>query len=119
MTLEFTEAVFGTEKEFEAPHLETCDSCSGSGAKAGSSRKDCSVCGGIGQIMATSQTPFGTFSQVYCMPYLIAGNLARSLQTITLSQLALTRHLIVCMKSPILLEFGVLPECLLFLSSPE
>lgn len=65
MTLEFTEAIFGTEKEFEAVHLETCGACDGSGAKAGTSRKTCPTCGGMGQVMRTQETPFGTFSQVY------------------------------------------------------
>jgi molecular chaperone DnaJ len=64
MTLEFKEAIFGTEKEFEAMHLETCSTCSGSGAKSGSSRKGCQTCGGVGQVVQSSQTPFGTFSQV-------------------------------------------------------
>lgn len=64
MTLEFKEAIFGTEKEFEATHLETCSTCSGSGAKSGSSRKGCQTCGGVGQVVQSSQTPFGTFSQV-------------------------------------------------------
>lgn len=64
MTLEFKEAIFGTEKEFEAAHLETCSTCSGTGAKSGSSRKGCQTCGGVGQVVQSSQTPFGTFSQV-------------------------------------------------------
>lgn len=64
MTLEFKEAIFGTERTFDATHLETCSSCSGSGAKSGSSRKSCQTCGGIGQVIQSSQTPFGSFSQV-------------------------------------------------------
>lgn len=64
MTLEFTEAIFGAEREFEAAHLETCGTCSGSGARSGTSRKSCPTCGGMGQVMRTQDTPFGTFSQV-------------------------------------------------------
>eukprot|EP00897_Mesotaenium_endlicherianum_P007761 jgi/Mesen1/7012/ME000365S06156 len=64
LSLDFTEAVFGVEKQFEVAHLETCTQCAGSGAKAGTSRKTCASCGGMGQVMRTQQTPFGAFSQV-------------------------------------------------------
>lgn len=64
MMLEFSEAIFGTEKEFELSHLETCDACTGTGAKIGSKMRICSTCGGRGQVMRTEQTPFGLFSQV-------------------------------------------------------
>lgn len=64
MTLQFSEAVFGSEKEFELSHLETCEVCSGTGAKVGSKMRICSTCGGRGQVMRTEQTPFGMFSQV-------------------------------------------------------
>lgn len=68
MTLGFSEAIFGVEKEFELSHLETCDACAGSGAKAGSKMRICSTCGGRGQVMRTEQTPFGLFSQVSVCP---------------------------------------------------
>lgn len=64
VTLEFSAAIFGTEKEFELSHLETCDVCTGTGAKVGSKMRICSTCGGRGQVMRTEQTPFGMFSQV-------------------------------------------------------
>lgn len=64
MMLEFSAAIFGTEKEFELSHLETCDVCTGTGAKVGSKMRICSTCGGRGQVMRTEQTPFGMFSQV-------------------------------------------------------
>jgi len=64
MTLEFSEAIFGAEKEFELSHLETCEVCAGTGAKVGSKMRICSTCGGRGQVMRTEQTPFGLFSQV-------------------------------------------------------
>ncbi|KAL5974262.1 hypothetical protein ACLOJK_030926 [Asimina triloba] len=63
MTLAFTEAIFGTEKEFELSHLETCDVCNGTGSKMGAKMRICSTCGGRGQVMRTEQTPFGLFSQ--------------------------------------------------------
>lgn len=64
MTLEFSAVIFGAEKEFELSHLETCEVCSGTGAKIGSKMRICSTCGGRGQVMRTEQTPFGLFSQV-------------------------------------------------------
>lgn len=68
MTLEFSAAIFGAEKEFELSHLETCESCTGTGAKIGSKMRICSTCGGRGQVMRTEQTPFGLFSQVSVCP---------------------------------------------------
>lgn len=64
MTLEFAAAIYGAEKEFELSHLETCEACTGNGAKIGSKMRICSTCGGRGQVMRTEQTPFGRFSQV-------------------------------------------------------
>lgn len=62
--LEFSEAIFGAEKEIVLSHLETCDACLGTGSKVGSRMRVCSTCGGRGQVMRTEQTPFGLFSQV-------------------------------------------------------
>lgn len=64
IVLEFSESIFGAEKEFELSHLETCEVCTGTGAKMGSKMRICSTCGGRGQVMRTEQTPFGLFSQV-------------------------------------------------------
>ncbi|KAF3781184.1 Chaperone protein, partial [Nymphaea thermarum] len=63
MSLKFSEAIFGADKEFELSHLETCDACNGTGAKIGSKMRVCSTCGGRGQVMRTEETPFGLFSQ--------------------------------------------------------
>lgn len=65
ITLEFSEALFGVEKEFMLSHLETCEVCAGTGAKIGTKMRICSTCGGRGQVMRTEQTPFGMFSQVF------------------------------------------------------
>ncbi|QHN97403.1 Chaperone protein DnaJ [Arachis hypogaea] len=61
-SLTFSEAIFEIEKEFDLSHLETCEVCSGTGAKIGSKMKICSTCDGRGQVMRTEQTPFGLFS---------------------------------------------------------
>jgi len=50
LTIEFEEAVFGTEKEINVSRNIACDSCSGSGAKKGSSPETCSQCRGAGQV---------------------------------------------------------------------
>lgn len=70
ITLELSEAIFGSEKEFDLTHLETCEACAGTGAKAGSKMRICSTCGGRGQVMRTEQTPFGMFSQVLAVDIL-------------------------------------------------
>jgi molecular chaperone DnaJ len=48
LTLE--QAVFGTEVKIRIPTLEACTSCSGSGAKKGTSATTCTTCGGVGQV---------------------------------------------------------------------
>jgi molecular chaperone DnaJ len=50
LTLAFEEAAFGTSKEVKIRKLMTCDTCHGSGAKAGSGRVVCNQCKGIGQV---------------------------------------------------------------------
>ena len=47
----FEEAVFGCDKEIEINFKETCASCHGTGAKAGTSPQTCSKCNGKGKIM--------------------------------------------------------------------
>ncbi|WP_428261784.1 molecular chaperone DnaJ [Haliangium sp.] len=51
LTLEFAEAVWGTTKEIEIARNESCETCSGSGAKPGTKPESCSVCGGKGQVL--------------------------------------------------------------------
>lgn len=53
MTLEFKEAVFGIKKEINFYKQASCDPCSGSGAKKGSSPSTCSTCHGSGQMRQT------------------------------------------------------------------
>ncbi len=49
--LSFAEAVWGATREIEVPRRERCETCSGTGAKAGTSPKACNTCGGRGQVM--------------------------------------------------------------------
>ncbi|HET9478088.1 MAG TPA: molecular chaperone DnaJ [Pyrinomonadaceae bacterium] len=48
ITLE--EAAKGMTAQLRIPRLETCDTCKGSGAKAGTQPESCSSCGGTGQV---------------------------------------------------------------------
>ena len=64
LTIDFEQAVFGQEQEIKIPHLETCTTCSGSGAKPGSGPTTCGTCGGAGQVRRATRTPFGSFTQV-------------------------------------------------------
>ncbi|WP_019509170.1 molecular chaperone DnaJ [Pleurocapsa sp. PCC 7319] len=64
LKLDFREAVFGGEKQIRIPHLESCQTCNGTGAKPGTGVKTCSVCSGSGQVRRATRTPFGSFAQV-------------------------------------------------------
>lgn len=68
LTIEFNEAVFGCSKEVDVSRLEGCDSCSGSGVKAGTTPSRCTTCGGSGQVVQAVRTPLGAFQQVMACP---------------------------------------------------
>ncbi|HEX5827189.1 MAG TPA: molecular chaperone DnaJ [Candidatus Limnocylindrales bacterium] len=59
LRITFEEAVLGTEKEIEFPVLGRCDTCGGSGAKAGSAPVECPQCKGRGEIRSIRQTMLG------------------------------------------------------------
>ena len=64
LQIDFLDAAFGCEKELDCMRLEECDSCTGTGVKAGTSPRTCGTCGGQGQVVATVRTPLGNFQQV-------------------------------------------------------
>lgn len=64
----FDEAVFGVEKELELTLKDECDTCHGSGAKAGTQPQACSKCGGKGQVVMTQQSLFGMVRNVQTCP---------------------------------------------------
>jgi molecular chaperone DnaJ len=64
LNLTFEEAVFGVEKEVSINRHERCETCSGSGAKPGTSPKTCDKCGGSGQVRVQRNTPLGSFVSV-------------------------------------------------------
>ncbi len=64
LNIEFKQAIFGEQREIKIPHLETCLTCKGIGAKPGTGPANCSTCGGSGQVRRATRTPFGNFTQV-------------------------------------------------------
>lgn len=57
MTLE--QASTGMETTIDVPRAEVCPTCSGSGARPGTSPVKCASCGGTGQFTRAQNTPFG------------------------------------------------------------
>lgn len=51
IVLELPEAASGCTRELEVSRRETCETCDGSGAKAGSQAVNCNTCGGHGQVI--------------------------------------------------------------------
>jgi molecular chaperone DnaJ len=68
LRITFEEAVLGAEKEIEFPVLGRCDTCSGSGAKPGSSPVQCPQCNGRGEIRSVRQTMLGQMVNVAPCP---------------------------------------------------
>lgn len=67
VNLSFEEAIFGVEKEVHYNREATCKTCSGSGAKPGTSPVTCGRCHGQGVINVDTQTPLGMMRrQVTC-----------------------------------------------------
>ncbi|RRD65006.1 molecular chaperone DnaJ [Fretibacterium sp. OH1220_COT-178] len=62
------EAANGVTHTLEVPRWETCGTCSGSGAKAGTSPETCATCGGRGQVEQVQRTLFGQFVSVTVCP---------------------------------------------------
>ena len=59
LPLSLEEIATGVEKVVKIRHMRTCTVCKGSGAKPGSSRKQCPVCHGSGQIRMVQRSIFG------------------------------------------------------------
>jgi molecular chaperone DnaJ len=62
LAISFEEAAFGAEKEITFTREGLCDTCGGSGARPGTSRKTCPTCGGRGQVTSSVRTPLGMMS---------------------------------------------------------
>lgn len=63
LEISLKEAAFGLEREIKVPRVETCSTCGGSGAAAGSKPVTCSACEGSGQVQFAQSTPFGRIVQ--------------------------------------------------------
>ncbi len=62
LTLE--EIASGVEKKIKIKKWKTCQTCSGSGAKPGSSKTTCPQCGGTGELRQVSRSMFGQFVNI-------------------------------------------------------
>ncbi|MBI4365170.1 MAG: molecular chaperone DnaJ [Candidatus Latescibacteria bacterium] len=62
LTLE--EIASGVEKRVKIRHMKACGVCHGTGAKAGTSRHTCKVCGGSGQVRVVQRSIFGQMISV-------------------------------------------------------
>lgn len=68
VTVNFEEAVFGTEREVSFDRFETCETCDGSGAEEGSHPVTCPQCNGTGEIRQVQQTFLGSMVRVAPCP---------------------------------------------------
>ncbi|GAC1533445.1 MAG: molecular chaperone DnaJ [Acidimicrobiales bacterium] len=59
LDLDFTEAVFGVQKELRVRLAVTCATCAGSGAKPGTTPTTCATCGGAGEVRRVRQSILG------------------------------------------------------------
>jgi molecular chaperone DnaJ len=64
INLDFADAVFGTTREVLLTKTNTCDLCSGSGAKPGTEFQTCTTCGGQGKVRDQRQSIMGAFTTV-------------------------------------------------------
>ena len=62
------EAMKGVSREIEVMKWETCQHCSGTGAKPGTKPETCSKCHGSGQVRQAQQSLFGQFVSITTCP---------------------------------------------------
>ena len=68
LSLTLEEIATGVEKTVKVRHLKTCKTCTGSGAKSGSSVETCGTCQGSGQVRQVRSMGFGQFVNVAVCP---------------------------------------------------
>jgi len=66
--LKLEEAAHGAERHIRIDRMEVCETCQGSGAKAGTHPETCSVCHGAGQVRQQQQSFFGTQIRITTCP---------------------------------------------------
>lgn len=69
LKLTLAEIADGVEKTLKIKKLKRCETCNGTGAKAGSGYTTCSYCNGSGQIKQVSRSFFGQFVNVSECPH--------------------------------------------------
>lgn len=68
ISITFEEAAFGVTKEILIPREESCQSCNGSGAKAGTQPIRCSTCNGSGKVRTQQNTILGAITSTRDCP---------------------------------------------------
>ena len=68
VNITFEEAVFGCEKELDITLKDECETCKGSGAKPGTSKKTCSKCAGKGRIIQQTRSFLGMMQSYVTCP---------------------------------------------------
>lgn len=61
ITISFADSIFGTVRRILITKVGTCETCQGSGGKAGAKQITCSQCNGKGQIRETRRSMLGSF----------------------------------------------------------
>ena len=68
LIITFEEAAFGCEKEVSVMRVESCDDCTGTGCKEGTTAEKCTECNGRGTVTAQQRTPFGVMQSTTDCP---------------------------------------------------
>ncbi|MBL8117784.1 MAG: molecular chaperone DnaJ [Anaerolineae bacterium] len=68
VTVTFEESIFGIEKQVEFDRLESCETCSGSGAEPGTTPTRCPECKGTGEVRRVDQTFLGAMVRASTCP---------------------------------------------------
>ena len=84
VSLSFTEAAFGCEKELTVERMEQCATCKGSGCAPGTTPEVCPECHGSGVVQTRRQTPMGQIIHQPC-PDCHGGGFTRKRKTIKVS----------------------------------
>lgn len=67
LEISFETAAFGGREKVRIQHMESCETCKGSGVKPGAKVNTCGTCGGSGVVMQVTRTPLGNFqTQTTC-----------------------------------------------------
>ena len=68
LTITFEEAAFGCDKDVTVQRIETCDDCTGTGCKKGTTAEKCANCNGRGVVATQQRTPFGVMQSTSDCP---------------------------------------------------